>query len=303
MFPGAIQTHLDDLSQAQSQIQTVQRQISSGLQVQFPSDAPFGVGSILDTQTRIANLQQNQTNLGNLQTELSAADAALQQATQVIDSAISSASQASNPLTPPSTQTALIAQVQGMQQTLVNLATTTADGRYIFSGDADQQAMYKLDATQPNGVRQLVTANSTRVVNDANGNQVWVSQTAQQIFDARNPDGTPAAGNVFAAVSSLLAALQTNNTAAAAASVSSLQAASNQLNASLAYYGTGEARVADTLNAQSATLVTEQQSLGSQRDTNMASAAVEMTQLQTGEQATLASMAKFPPVSLFNFLA
>ena len=81
-------------------------------------------------------------------------------------------------------------QVQGIQQQLVNLSNTSVNGRYIFSGDSDQQAAYALDSTQTNGVQQLPPPSRHRSITDANGNPLWTPMTAQQIFDARNSDGT-----------------------------------------------------------------------------------------------------------------
>lgn len=301
---GSTQGYLDQLMQMQTEMNNLQQQVTSGYRVQKPSDDPGAVGPIFDTQNRIAQLQQNQTNLGQVQTELQTGDGALQQAIQVIESAMSLASQAATNLAPnAASQAALLEQAQGIQQTLVNISTTTANGRYIFSGDLDQQALYTLDATQPTGVRQLATATSTRTVLDANGAPVWTAPTARDIFDARNPDGTTAANNVFAAVNSLITALQTNSSSAAATSVSSLQAADTYLNQQLGRYGIAETRVTDALTTQSTALVSEQQQLSGLRDTDIASAALQLNQLSVEQQAALTSKAKLSQLSLFNFLA
>jgi len=300
---GSTQGYLDQLSQMQTEMDNLQQQVTSGIRVQRPSDDPAAVGPILDAQSRIAQLQQNQTNLGQVQTELQTGDGALQQAIQAIESAITLASQSSSLTSNPAQQAALLQQAQGIQQTLVNISATTASGRYIFSGDLDQQALYTLDPTQPTGVRQLATATSTRTVLDANGAPVWTSKTATDIFDARNPDGTPAADNVFAAVNSLITALQSNNVSAAVASTTSLQAADDYLNQQLGYYGIGETRVTDALNTQSTALVSEQQQLSGLRDTNVASAALQLSQLTLEQQAALTSKAKLSQLSLFDFLA
>jgi len=301
---GSTQGYLDQLNQMQTEMNNLQQQVTSGYRVQKPSDDPAAVGPILETQNRIAQLQQNQTNMGQVQTELQTGDGALQQAIQVIESAASLASQAATNLAPnAASQAALLEQAQGIQQTLVNISATTANGRYIFSGDLDQQALYTLDPTQPTGVRQLATATSTRTVLDANGAPVWTAPTATDIFDARNPGGTPAANNVFAAVNSLITALQTGSSSAAATSVSSLQAADTYLNQQLGRYGIGETRVSDALTTQSTALVSEQQQLSGLRDTNVASAALQLNQLSVEQQAALTSKAKLSQLSLFNFLA
>ena len=58
------------------------------------------------------------------------------------------------------------------------------NGRYIFSGDQDSQASYAFDSTQPEGVQQLLTGSSTRMIQSVDGTSFAVALTAQQIFDA-----------------------------------------------------------------------------------------------------------------------
>jgi len=108
--------------------------------------------------------------------------------------------------------------------------------------------LYALDPSQPTGVRQLAVANSTRVVTTRNGSQIWLAHTATDIFDARDASGNPAADNVFAAVNSLLLALQTNNGAGTLASVTALKSAGDHLNQELGHYGLGETNAADALD-------------------------------------------------------
>lgn len=300
---GPTQQYLADLQNINSEMTDVTRQLSSGLRVNTVSDDPSAVESILMNQTRITQLQQTQTNLNNLKPELQAGDSALSQAMQNVESAISIASEGSSPTATTASRTALATQVQGILTNLVNLSATQVNGRYIFSGDLDQQALYAVDSTQPTGVRQLATANSTRSITDANGTQVWLSKTASEIFDARNPDTTPASDNVFAAVNSLLTALQNNDTTGMENSITNLKAADDHLNQELGYYGIGESRVNDTLSTISNSLVSVQTDQSSLRDADMATAAVQLNELTVQQQAALSARAKITGMNLFNFLA
>jgi flagellar hook-associated protein 3 FlgL len=302
LLPGATQKYLDDLNRIQSEMNNLQDQMSSGLRVKHASDDPFAVGSILHSQQRIGQLRQSQTNLGQLQGELQVGDSALQQAIQSIDSAVSLASQAGSNASDPTQNAILAQQAQSILTQLVNLSATTSGGRFIFSGDLDHQALYALDPSQPTGVKQLATATSTRVVTDVNGSPVWLARTASDIFDARDASGAPTAANAFAAVNALLVALQSNNSAGAMASITNLQAAGDHLNQELGRYGVGETTATDALDAAGKSLVTEQQTLSSLRDTDMASAAMQMTQLSTQQQAALQSRAKLSKLNLFDFL-
>jgi flagellar hook-associated protein 3 FlgL len=300
---GPSEQFLTDLDQIQSAMNTVQRQLSSGLRVGQASDDPSAVSAILEMQSEIAQNTQAQTNLNQVKTELLTGDASLQQAVTLVEQATTLAAQAASGTSTDTQNASLAAQVQGILQQLVNLSNTTVGGRYIFSGDSDEQAAYALDSTQPNGVRQLSPATSTMVITDGNGNTLWKPMTAQQIFDARNTGGSNAAGNVFAAVNSLLTALQNNDSSAATASVDSLNAADDYLNQQLGLIGIAENRVENATTAAAQSVTTEKQDLSGLRDADTAGDAVQLTQLNTQQQAALSARAKMSQYNLFDFLA
>ena len=300
---GPSEQFLTDLDRIQSAMNTVQRQLSSGLRVGQASDDPSAVPSILNTQSEIAQNNQAQTTLNQVGTELKSGDSSLQQAVALLDKAITLASQAGSTVNGDTQIATLAGQVQDIQEQLVGLSNTSVGGRFIFSGDHSQQAAYALDSTQPNGVRQLAPGNSTLAITDTNGNTLWKPMTAQQIFDARDTGGAAAAGNVFAAVNSLLTALQNNDSSAAGGTMDSLKAADDHLNQQLGLIGIAETRVTDATTAAAKSVTTEQQELSSLRDADTAGDAVELTQLNTQQQAALSARAKMSQYNLFDFLA
>jgi flagellar hook-associated protein 3 FlgL len=277
---------------------TVQRQVSSGLRVGQASDDPSAVSSILATQSGIAQNNQTQTNLNQVSTDLQNGDSSLQQAVKLMEQAITLAAQTGSTADTGTQNAALASQVGSIQQQLVDLSNTSVNGRYIFSGDSDQQAAYALDPTQTNGVQQLAPAKSTQAITDASGSPLWTPLTAQQIFDAQS--GT---GNVFKAVNDLLTALQNNDGTGALATMDSLKAADDHLNQQLGLYGIAETRVTDATAAAAQSVTTEKQSLSGLRDADTAGDAVELTQLDTQQQAALSARAKMSQYNLFDFLA
>jgi len=300
---GSSQQFLADLERMNSQLTDVTQQLSSGYRINSVADDPSAVETMLQYQSQISRFQQVQANLNNLKPELQTGDAALQQAMQNVESAIQIASESTSPLANANSRAQLVIQVQGILQNLVNLSASSVNGRYIFSGDLDQQPLYQVDPTHPTGVAQLASASATRSVTDANGVQVWLGKTATEIFDDRNPDSTPANDNVFNAVNTLLLALQNNDSAAAQASIANLKAADGHLNQELGYYGIGEARVADTLNGLTSAMTSVETAMSAVRDTDMPAAAMELNQLTVQQQAAYSSRSKINGMNLFDFLA
>ncbi|HUB77892.1 MAG TPA: flagellin [Bryobacteraceae bacterium] len=307
MFPGingVTQSYLGDLARTETQLEQTTQNVSSGIDVNQPSDDPAAVSEILQTETALSNNKQIQSNLSSVTTEVNTADSALQTAVQALSSAISMATEGASSTATADSRATLAQQVASIQQTLVGIAQTTVNGRYIFSGDQDTQPPYELDSTQPEGVQQLVTGNSTRMIQSVDGTSFAVALTAQQIFDAQNADGTPATGNVFAAVQNLETALANNDTAGISSALSSLQSASSYLNDQVAFYGNVENRVQEATSLAQKFQTQEQTQLSNLQDTDIPTAAAELTQLQTQEQASMSVEATLQQQkNLFSYLA
>jgi flagellar hook-associated protein 3 FlgL len=307
MFPnitGASQRYLADLDRTTTAIQRAQAQVSSGLRLQAPSDDPAAAARILELQTQIAGNTQVQANLGTAKTEVDTADGALQSAVQVVENAISLAAQGANSTATAAERSNIADQISGLQQTLVSITQTTVNGRYIFSGDQDNQPAYQLDSSQPNGVSQLISSPATRVIADANGISIALAKTAGEIFDARNPDNTNASGNVFAAINSLRTALLNNDQAGIAQATDMLHAADEYLNSQLTFYGAAQNRIADGLDLAQKYQTQQQADLSQVRDADIPTVAVQLNQAQVQQQAALSVEATvLQTKNLFDYMA
>jgi flagellar hook-associated protein 3 FlgL len=301
-LPGATEKYLADLSRLQASVDKAQRQVSSGFRVERASDDPSAVGGILQIQSELSANATSQANLSEVGAELTSADSGLQSAIHLMDRAISLATQASNTgiITPRS---AIAQEVQAIQQELVAVSQTAVNGRYIFSGDSDTAPQYVLDPTKPNGVRQTGTAASTRIIQDSTGIAIAVARSAQQIFDARNPDGTPAAGNAFEAIGSLLRGLLSDDPSTIQTAVSSLEAASGHLNLQAAFYGAAQNRVTHANELSNKFQLQKQSELSDLRDADLPDAALRLTQGRTMQEAALTTQAKLTKLSLFDYMA
>ena len=306
MFPnisGSTQAFLASLDATQSQMQQSQIEVSSGLRVQQASDDPTEIAEILQLQGDISQNQQIQSNLNGVSSDLGTADSALQTAVQAVESATSLGTQGATSTATADQRTNLGQQVAGILQTLVGIANTNIDGRYIFSGDQDTQPAYQIDPTQPEGVKQLVTAPATQVIVDATGTSISVSKTAQEIFDVQDANGNPATGNVFAAVNSLATALQNNNQADISQAVISLQSADQYLNDQLAFYGQAETGISNATTVAQQFQTQETSNLSQLRDADVASVAVQLNQEQVQNQAELSAESEvLQQRDLFSYL-
>lgn len=293
---------LASLSDLETRISQVNRQISSGVRVNLASDDPSALAKILEYQGQIGHINQVQANLNSAQTEAQSADGALQTAATVLDQLVSIGSNGASGATSATTRTSLGEQVQGLEQQLVSIVNTSVNGRYIFGGDSPETAPYTYDWTSPEGVVQNSSPTNTTAITDADGNQIVPRLTAQQIFDARNPDGTPASGNIFNAVYSLGQALLSNNQTGIQSALDSLKAAVTQLGQATISYG----NIATWIQQASQTATTQlnnvTQALSSIRDSDIATDATQLTLDKTAMDAALSAHGSLNTKSLFSYL-
>jgi flagellar hook-associated protein 3 FlgL len=152
------------------------------------------------------------------------------------------------------------------------------------------------------GVVQNNTAANTTALSNAAGSSIIPGMTAQQIFDARNPDGTPAAGNIFQAVYTLGQALLSNYQPGIQAAALALPASVTQLGQATTSYGNTQSWLAQATDDASSKLVNLHQVLGSLRDTDVAQAATDLTLANTAMQAALAAHGSMNVKSLFDYI-
>jgi len=315
LYPAS-SLYLSEIGQIQQRIADANNQVSSGKKISVASDAPDEIAPLLQLRADQSHNSQIQANLVLAKSNADAADGALSSAIQLMDSALSVATQGTNITMDSTTYQNLAQQVQALQQQMVNLSQTTVQGKYIFSGDQDGSPAYALDLATPvanpdgtmppptNGVDQLLTAQTaTQQVEDPAGGSFVATQTAQTIFDdGRNADGTFAADNVFNSLQTLRLALLANNPTQIANTITSVKAATDHLNAMESFYGNVQDRIQTATDYASSYDTRLQTEISAAQDADVTSAAMELTQSSTQLQAALQMQAKMPTSTLFDFL-
>ncbi|HTR36368.1 MAG TPA: flagellin [Bryobacteraceae bacterium] len=295
---SAAQSFLTGLDQIQQRANRAQMELTTGLQINNVADAPEQMPGLWQTRSDLAQVQQVNSNLGRVGTEVDTAQSVLQTAVSLVERAETLGAQGSSDTSNAQTQQDLAGELGSVLQQLAAVANTTVEGRYIFSGNSDQTAPYSIDLTQANPISAYQGSAATRQALAPDGSTFAISLTAQQIFDSS--DGTQ---NVFTSINTLRQALLNGDTAGASAAMSDVQSADTYLNQQLAFYGTVQDRVASATDFGQ-TYVTELQSqLSGIQDANEAEDITELTQAQTQLQAALASEAALPKKTLFDYLA
>ncbi len=116
------------------ELNTVQRQISTGKKLTDFSDDPSGASQSLALRSALADNSQYQRDADSAKSYLSAADGALLSVSTVVQSARQIAVQGANSSQSPDSLKALSSQVDGIIQQVTQLANTDLHGTYLFGG-------------------------------------------------------------------------------------------------------------------------------------------------------------------------
>lgn len=298
---GPGQQFLSGIAALQTAINQAQQQVSTGLKVGVASDAPDEVSAILQLHASIQANAQVTKNLSNVQGEVSAADQSISSAAILLDQAQTLASQGLGINQSAAANANLASQVQGLLQQLVGVSQTAFEGRYVFSGGADQTPSYQFDAGTQTATRLQISA-STRQIADTSGQTFPVGLTANQIFDVRDSSDQPASGNVFAALTAVSNALLANDPVALRTAAASVKSASTYLNQQQSFYGNAQNQILAAQTRASAANVALQTDLVGKTGADEASAIVALQQGVTNLDAAMAAYTKVPHTTLFDVL-
>jgi len=294
----SIQQFLDGINQISDRLNRAQREVSTGLRVQQVSDDPDQVSTILQARANLDAAQQIQVNLRRVKAEVDTAEQSLQSAVQLFDRVQTLGAEGATGTQTASSRADLAQELGSILDQMVGLSGTSVAGRYIFSGDSDQQAPYTVDLSQPSPVSAYLGSPSTRLVQHPNGSAFPVARTAQEIFDAADP-----AQNAFRAINTLRTALIASDQTAIETAVDGLPKVASYLNSQLAFYGMTQNKVGAATDFGQNLQLQLQGQISNLQDADLTSAILEMQQAQTQQQAALTSRAQMPRATLFDFLA
>ncbi|MBM3773627.1 MAG: hypothetical protein FJW37_00515 [Acidobacteria bacterium] len=293
---------LADLERIQRRGEKAEREVSSGLRVATGSDAPDEIGSILQLRADIQRQEQIHTNLVRVQSEVNSAEKTVQLAVATIERAIVLASQGAGTTVTAGQRTNLAVEVRGLHEQMVGLSRSTVAGRFIFSGDLDQQPAYALNTANANGVDRLITPAATRRVEEANGITFLANRTAQEIFDHRDALDAMTTNNAFWGLNSLRVALEANDQPGVETALNNLRVVHNHLNTQLAFYGGTQTRLAGAVQQIDKNNIQLKGDLAARQEADVVAASLALNESQTQLEAAMSARARLPRRSLFEYL-
>jgi len=278
-----IETSLENLN-------TVQRQISTGKKLTDFADDPSGASESLSLRSALADNTQYQRDADSAKSYLSAADSALSSVNTIIQSARQIAIQGANASQSPDSLKALSRQVDGIIAQVTQLANTDLHGTYLFGGTQTKTPPFDAGQNYQGNAQPL----STRI---GPGYSIQTSAVGSAVF-----------GPAFAALQSLKQHL-TDAAAGSAGALGNVSSDITQIDSGLTAINAAQS----TVGAKSSEVESVKQQLtraqngyedaiSNIEDVDLATAYVQLQSAQNIYQASLSTTAKAFQYSLADYL-
>ena len=149
---------INQITTTRNLIDETQKEISSGLRVIDPSDDPSRSAIIADLSNTLTRIERHGQRIAVVKDQLSQQENIINHATEAVLRAKELASQAANENQSVESRAQIAQEVYALRDTLVSLANTQVQGKYIYGGGADDQPPFQLDANQyPTGTGIVTT--------------------------------------------------------------------------------------------------------------------------------------------------
>jgi flagellar hook-associated protein 3 FlgL len=179
------------ITDQESLYQLIGNQLSTGKQLQNPSDDPARIAQDLTLHTAIDATNQQSTNVQSAVSELTTTDSALSSLTSVIQSARQLAIQGSTDTLTDQQRTAIGNQIDQLLQQAIAVGNTAYAGRYVFAGTTNTANPPVQQQGNPVSAVQFLGNEQAQGQLVYNGQEFALSTTFQAAFNYQSSDGSP----------------------------------------------------------------------------------------------------------------
>jgi len=292
---------LNSSQNEQSQLATIQQQISTGQSVQFASDDPLSYQEAAQTQTSLAQLNTYSTAAN----EASALTTSNNSAMTSLHQLIAQASELATSVTSNESASSL-ADIGTEMSSLVSQITSianqqSANGNYLFGGTSNQPPI-----TSTGAYNTATNGNETSI-------DVQPGNAVQTGIVAGRP-GSPAVSgflydattgvDVLGAINQTISDLNSGN--GTAVQSTDLPALNNALNLVSQYVGSTAASMSAVQTASTSLqqqITAQGDQLNSLTQTNLPDATLQLQQIQTQYQASLEAGSRILGLSILNYIS
>jgi flagellar hook-associated protein 3 FlgL len=287
---GSIHTRvLANLQRSIAKGQKLQDQLSSGKQINRPSDSPTGTVASLQLRGEARTAQQYARNaddglgwLGTLDNTLASTSTLINRARDLTVQGLSSGTNDSQ------SREALAVEIDNIKASLIGYANTTYLDRPVFGGTTAGDVAYQADGTYLGDGGRL----TRKVGADAS---IPVTATGPKVFGEGN-------GQLFAVLQRISDGIRAGDVSGLATNLGDLDGAADLVKSTLSDVGARYNRLTQMKQTAQDRMLAVTSQLSDVEDVDLPKAIMEMQLQQTSYQAALAASAKVIQPSLIDFL-
>lgn len=279
----------DMVSQTESKYVDAQQRISTGKQLDTPSDNPSGATLSVKARDLRTSLAQYSTNISSAKNFLSQTDTQLSAVNDILSQVQALAVQGANATNSADQLKGMATSIQQIQNRLVTLSNAqAADGRYLFAGQSTK--------TKP-----FDAANGTMTYS-GDGASI-VAETAPGSTMAINTQGSPLLTDIYNALESLKGNLNSGNTAGISnQSIKDISSLQTRLNAERGSVGAKIQSITALASQHQRRSDELTKSISDVEDIDMSKAITDYQQASTAYQAALQVAGQGYKLSLMDYI-
>lgn len=295
-----INSFLRNVSLVAGDINKYQNQISTGKLYQYASEAPVAAAQSIRYKSKIAQLEQNQSNIEDANELLKVTDSALESYDEILTRISELSTQAANVGTMgKEDRDAIKVEIEQLKKEIVSIANTQYNGRYIFSGYKTDTPLLKDDGTY--GIDVVTTGENRESINYSIGfgSKLQVNTLGPDVFGSGEVD-QPC--GIIANIDELISAM---DNADANAIIDAGRKIEQNLQISVdarADVGARMNRLALTKNRVENSTANLEEALSLNDDAEYTETITKWTSAKSVYQGALATGSKVLQVSLLNYL-
>ena len=306
-FTNTLINQVDTLS---SQMNTLQNEVTTGLNVQSPSDNPDAMETTLNDLSSQSTQEQYTNNITALQSQANSNYTALQSLQSIVSQAQSIAVEAGSATVTQSNLSDYASQITSLIQQAVQLVNSQnpETGQYLFGGTNSGQQPFTA-TTDANGNVTAVTYQGNSSVNQAN---IAPGTTISADVPGVNNSGTGPQGlitdsrtgaDLFNHLISLQNDLLSGNTSAVNGTDSqNLQNDENNVTYQVANNGNVQTRLETASSFATSQSQSLTQGISNASSADVVQAMIQLNQTQAAYEAALETTSRVMQVSLVDFL-
>lgn len=266
-----------------------QRRITTGKQVEQPSDNPAGAAVAVKARNLRASLDQYATNITTAKSFLTFSDTNLGSVNDLLNQANSIALKGANATNSTDALKAMATQIQTLQDNLVGYANTQApDGQYIFAGQSTKTKPYAVS----NG----------KLVYSGDKNDVTAEFDPGRTMTV-NAKTSPLFEDIYAALESLKNNLNQGQIQSISAnSLKDIQNSTSSVGSIRSDLGSKLQAISEASNSQSRRKIDLTSTISDVEDVDMSKAITDYQQASTAYQAALQVAGQGYKLSLMDFI-